>query len=604
MAETKKIPARSEIADQYKWALEDLFETDEKWETVCNELEEKLTAFAEYPGTFASSAGNLLSYLKLQDETECTYERLLVYANQKLHQDMAESRYQGYTVRVQNIGVKLAAAEAFAEPEILELDIDAYLEKEPGLRAYELLLRRMSDKKEHILSEREEALLARTAELADTASDIYGFFNNADLRFGKIEDADGQSVEISQGNFVALLENNDRNVRKQAFEKYYQVYDQFKNSIAAMYQANVKQEKFYADARRYSSSLQMALDASRIPVQVYDSLIEAVHEALPVMYRYVALRKKVLQVEELHMYDVYAPLTQEYDAAVSYEEAKKLVRAGLAPLGEEYGKLLQEGFDGHWIDVYENRNKKSGAYSWGAYGVHPYVLLNFQGRLNDVFTLAHEMGHALHTYYSNENQPYTYAGYRIFVAEVASTCNESLLMQYLLKNCTDRQEKIYLLNYFLDQFKGTLFRQTMFAEFEKKMHEAYANGEALTPQKLCDTYMELNRLYFGPEMVSDPQIALEWERIPHFYRSFYVYQYATGFSAAIALSRRILTQGETAVSDYLGFLKGGCSKDPLQLLQSAGVDLGSPEPVRKALQLFDELVTELTGLISGYGGNR
>lgn len=599
MAETRNIPARSEIDERYKWALEDLFDTDEAWERACDELEKQLLLFADYPGTFSAGAKQLLDYLRLQDETECTYERLLVYASQKLHQDMSESKYQGYTVRVENIGVKLAAAEAFAEPEILKLDLDACLEKEPGLKTYELLLRRMFYKKEHILSEKEEALLAQTVSLSGAPSDIYGFLNNADLRFGSIEDADGQRIEISQGNFVALLENNDRNVRKKAFERYYQVYDQFKNSISAMYQANVKQEKFYADVRGYGSSLEMALDASRIPVQVYDSLIEAVHEALPMMYRYVALRKKVLQVEELHMYDVYAPLTEAYDASVSYEEAKKIVCAGLTPLGEEYGKLLQEGFDHRWIDVYENRNKKSGAYSWGAYGMHPYVLLNFQGRLNDVFTLAHEMGHALHTYYSNANQPYTYAGYRIFVAEVASTCNESLLMQYLLKNCTDRQEKIYLLNYFLDQFKGTLFRQTMFAEFEKKMHEAYAHGEALTPQKLCDGYLELNKLYFGPDMIQDPQIALEWERIPHFYRSFYVYQYATGFSAAVALSQRILSKGDTAVNEYLSFLKGGCSEDPLKLLQSAGVDLGSPEPVKNALRLFGELVTELEQLIRG-----
>lgn len=608
MGEVRKIPERSEIAQQYKWALEDLFETDEQWEAGCAGLEEKLSLLEEYPGTMGESAGRLLSYLRLRDDVECAYERLLVYANQKLHQDMSVSKYQGYSARIQNIGVRLAGAEAFAEPEILSLakenanifspeHPESFYQKEPELKEYRVLIDRILYQKEHTLSEKEEALLAQTMELSSAASDIYTFMNNADLKFGHITDDKGMQVELSQGNFVRMLENSDRNVRKQAFETYYRVYDQFKNSIAAMYQANVKQAKFYADARHYASSLEMALDGSRIPTAVYDSLIDAVHDALPEMYRYVALRKKVLQVEELHMYDVYVPLTEEYDATVTYEEAKEKVLAGLAPLGEAYAALLRKGFDEHWIDVYENRNKKSGAYSWAAYGVHPYVLLNYQGRLNDVFTLAHEMGHALHSYYTNETQPYVYSGYQIFVAEVASTCNEALLMQHLLGQCTEPQEKIYLLNYFLDQFKGTLFRQTMFAEFEKITHQMYADGEALTAERICEVYLELNRKYFGPDMVSDPQIALEWARIPHFYREFYVYQYATGFSAAIALSQKILTEGETAVEAYKSFLKGGCSKDPLQLLQVAGVDLSSPEPVRNALRMFGELVTQLEELL-------
>ena len=608
MGEVRKIPERSEIAQQYKWALEDLFETDEKWEAGCTELEEKISLLENYPGTLGQSAGQLLSYLKLRDDAECAYERLLVYANQKLHQDMSVSRYQGYSARIQNIGVRLAGAEAFAEPEILSLakenanifspeHQESFYQKEPGLKEYRILIDRILYQKEHTLSEKEEALLAQTMELSSAASDIYTFMNNADLQFGNITDEKGTQIELSQGNFVRMLENSDRNVRKQAFETYYRVYDQFKNSIAAMYQANVKQAKFYADARHYASSLEMALDGSRIPTAVYDSLIDAVHDALPEMYRYVALRKKVLQVEELHMYDVYVPLTEEYDATVTYEEAKEKVLVGLAPLGEEYTTLLRKGFDEHWIDVYENRNKKSGAYSWAAYGVHPYVLLNYQGRLNDVFTLAHEMGHALHSYYTNKTQPYVYSGYQIFVAEVASTCNEALLMQHLMGQCTDPQEKIYLLNYFLDQFKGTLFRQTMFAEFEKITHQMYADGEALTAERICEVYLELNHKYFGPDMVSDPQIALEWARIPHFYREFYVYQYATGFSAAIALSQKILTEGEAAIEAYKSFLKGGCSKDPLQLLQVAGVDLSSPEPVRNALRMFGELVTQLEELL-------
>lgn len=596
----KKIPARSEIAKAYQWCLEDLFASDEAWETECSAVSALTEAFAEYPGTLSQSADRLLSYLQLQDEVECRYERLVVYANEKMHEDMSVSKYQGYSAQIQNIGVKLAGAEAFMEPELLNIPVErlsAFYTELPELTKYRILIDRILRRKEHTLSEKEEALIAQTMELSTAASDIYALFNNADLKFGTITDEDGNLMELSSGNYVRMLESNDRSVRKEAFETYYRVYDQFKNSIGAMYQANVKQSKFYADVRHYGSSLEMALDGSRIPVAVYDSLIQAVHDFMPAMYRYVALRKKVLGVDELHMYDVYAPLVKDYDANVTFEDAKELVLQGLMPMGEEYLSLLREGFDNHWIDVYENQNKRSGAYSWGAYGVHPYVLLNYQGRLNDVFTLAHEMGHALHTYYTNQNQPYTYSGYRIFVAEVASTCNESLLMQYLLQKCTDKQEKIYLLNYFLDQFKGTLFRQTMFAEFEKITHQMYADGEALTAESICEVYLDLNKKYFGPDMVSDPQIALEWARIPHFYTEFYVYQYATGFSAAIALSKKILAEGEGAVEAYKSFLKGGSSKDPLELLQMAGVDLSGPEPVRDALTMFGELVTELEALM-------
>ncbi len=600
MEEIKRIPARDEIEDQYKWALEDLFSSDEEWEAESSAVDAKIAEFAKYPGTLGASAGNLLSYLKLQDEVECRYERLVVYANEKMHQDMSVSKYQGYSAKIQTVGVKLACAQAFAEPEILSIleeRLDSFYREEQGLEHYRILIDRILRQKEHTLSDQEEALLAQTMELSAAPSDIYSLFNNADLKFGTITDEQGNQAELSQGNFVRMLESNDRDVRKQAFETLYRGYAQFKNSIAAMYQANVKQAKFYADVRRYASSLEMALDGSRIPVSVYDSLIDAVHDSLPDMYRYVALRKKVLQVDELHMYDVYVPLTSDYDANVTFDEAKEMVLSGLSPLGEEYLSLLKEGFDNHWIDVYENQNKRNGAYSWGAYGVHPYVLLNYQGRLNDVFTLAHEMGHALHTYYTNKTQPFIYSGYRIFVAEVASTCNESLLMQYLLQKCTDRQEKIYLINYFLDQFKGTLFRQTMFAEFEKITHRMYAEGKALTADSICEVYLELNRKYFGADMVSDPEIALEWARIPHFYTEFYVYQYATGFSAAIALSQKILTEGETAVEAYKSFLKGGCSKDPLELLQMAGVDLSGPKPVKHALSMFGELVTELESLL-------
>ncbi|MCM1048522.1 MAG: oligoendopeptidase F [Clostridiales bacterium] len=600
MSEVKKIPERSEIADEYKWALTDLYGTDEEWEKEYAAVEKAIGGFAEYPGKLSESAKKLLSFLKLQDEVTCRFERLMVYSGQKMHQDMTLSKYQGYYIQVQNTAVALNSATAFAEPEILNIPpekLNSFYKEEPELEHYRIMINRILRKKEHMLSDKEEALLAKSMELATAASDIYDMMSDADLKFGEIADENGNLVQLSQGNFVSMLEKKDRNVRKAAFETYYKVYGQFKNSIAAMYQANVKQEKFYAQARKYGSSLEMALDTGKIPVSVYDSLLEAVHEALPDMYRYVALRKKVLGVEELHMYDVYAPLTDDYDAHFTFEEAKEMVLSGLAPMGEEYLSLLKEGFANRWIDVYENQNKRSGAYSWGSYGVHPYVLLNYKETLDNVFTLAHEMGHALHSYYSHATQPYTYSSYLIFVAEVASTCNESLLMQHLLEKCTDKKERIYLVNYFLDQFKGTLFRQTMFAEFEKITHQMYADGKALTADSLCEVYLDLNKKYFGPDMVADPQIALEWARIPHFYTAFYVYQYATGFSAAIALSKKIRSEGADAVEAYKSFLKGGSSKDPLELLKMAGVDLASPEPVKNALSMFGELVTELEELL-------
>lgn len=590
------IPARSEIEESYKWELKDLYESDEAWEAACEELLAKIPAFAEYKGRLGNSAKELYEFLKLQDEAECLCIRLSCYASQKMHQDMAVSRYQGYVAQVQGIYVKLDAALSFAIPEILTMPsekLEQFYKDVPELELYRILLERILKKKAHTLSESEEALLSQTQELSESAGDIFGLFSDADLKFGTVTDADGNQTEISQGNYVRLLESNDRRVRKETFESYYRVYEQFRNSVAAMYQANVKKAAFYAKARHYGSAREMALDGSQIPLSVYDSLIDAVHKYLPAMYRYVALRKKLLGVDELHMYDVYVALADDYDASVTFEDAKEMVLTGLKPMGEEYLSHLKEGFENRWIDVYENQNKRSGAYCSGTYGVHPYVLLNYQGRLDDVFTLAHEMGHALHTYYSCETQPSVYAHYKIFVAEVASTCNEFLLMQHLLSKCTDKKEKLYLLNHFLDQFKGTIFRQTMFAEFEKITHQMYADGQALTADTLCETYLALNKKYFGEDMISDPQIALEWARIPHFYTEFYVYQYATGFSAAIALGKKILAEGEPAVEAYKNFLRSGCSKDPLDILKLAGVDLTSPEPVESALSMFSELVEEL-----------
>lgn len=600
MGEIEKLPARSEIAEADKWALEDLFLTDADWEAAVKQLEEQLAQLKGYAGKVSASADALYAYLTLADETENLFEQVLVYSNEKMHEDMGNSTYQGYAAQAQAAATRLSAAEAFFEPELLAMEesrLQGFFKEDPKLEKYRLLIDRIWRRKEHTLSAAEEEILAKTYEMATAPDDIFSMFNDADAKFGTIRDENGKEVELTHGRFGGFMESSDRRVRKEAFEALYQTYDQFKNTLAATYSANVKKAKFYADVRKYPSALAAALAPGNIPTEVYDNLIETVHRFLPAMYRYVALRKRALGVEELHMYDVYVPLVADQTKKIPFAEAKEIVKRGLAPMGEEYVSHLEEGFDHRWIDVYENRGKRSGAYSWGAYGTHPYVLLNYQGKLDDVFTLAHEMGHALHSWYSNANQPYVYSGYLIFVAEVASTCNESLLMQYLLKESKDKKEKAYLLNHFIDQFKGTLFRQTMFAEFEKITHEMYAKGESLTAERLCAVYMDLNRKYFGEEMVSDPQIALEWARIPHFYTEFYVYQYATGFSCAIALSKRILEMGEAGVADYMKFLKGGCSKDPIELLKMAGVDISTPKPVEDALQLFEELVSELEELL-------
>lgn len=600
MGEIEKLPARSEIAEADKWALEDLFLTDADWKAAVKQLEEQLAQLKGYAGKVSASADALYAYLTLADETENLFEKVLVYSNEKMHEDMGNSTYQGYAAQAQAAATRLSAAEAFFEPELLAMEesrLQGFLKEDPKLEKYRLLIDRIWRRKEHTLSAAGEEILAKTYEMATAPDDIFSMFNDADAKFGTIRDENGKEVELTHGRFGGFMESSDRRVRKEAFEALYQTYDQFKNTLAATYSANVKKAKFYADVRKYPSALAAALAPGNIPTEVYDNLIETVHCFLPAMYRYVALRKRALGVEELHMYDVYVPLVADQTKKIPFAEAKEIVKRGLAPMGEEYVSHLEEGFDHRWIDVYENRGKRSGAYSWGAYGTHPYVLLNYQGKLDDVFTLAHEMGHALHSWYSNANQPYVYSGYLIFVAEVASTCNESLLMQYLLKESKDKKEKAYLLNHFIDQFKGTLFRQTMFAEFEKITHEMYAKGESLTAERLCAVYMDLNRKYFGEEMVSDPQIALEWARIPHFYTEFYVYQYATGFSCAIALSKRILEMGEAGVADYMKFLKGGCSKDPIELLKMAGVDISTPKPVEDALQLFEELVSELEELL-------
>lgn len=578
------------------WCLEDMFESDDFWEEEFGRLQRMIFQYEDFEGTLGESADSLLEYLKFNDETNLLMERLYVYANMRYHQDMANSMYQEFAARAQKLMVEISGASAFAEPEILEITtekINIFFNENPELETYKRYISEILRGKNHTLDKKTETILAKSRQMANAAENIFSMYNGADIKFPSITTEEGEEIEITHGNFVPLLESTDREVRKAAFEGVYETYGKMRNTLAATFAANLDQANFYAQVRNFSSAREMYLYGSNIPESVYDNLIETVHKNMDKMHKYVSLRKKILDVSELHMYDLYTPIAKAPDTKYSFEAAKDIVLEGLAPMGEEYIKVLEEGFDNRWIDVYENEGKRSGAYSWGAYGIHPYVLMNYHGTLDHVFTLAHEMGHAIHSYYSDANQPYVNAGYKIFVAEVASTCNESLLIQHLLKITEDEEEKAYLINHFLEQFKGTLYRQTMFAEFEKIAHSMVQNGEGVTADRLCEIYYNLNKKYFGDDIVIDKEIELEWARIPHFYNPFYVYQYATGLSAAIALSKRILEEGKPAVEDYMKFLKGGSSQDPIELLKIAGVDMTSAKPIETALELFGNLLDEL-----------
>lgn len=600
MTDKNKVPTRAQINEKDKWRIEDLYASDDLWEADFQKVQKLSKELAGYQGTMKESADSLYQVMKKQDELGELLERVYVYASQKNHEDMGNAVYQQLSGRAQMLMTQIEDAVSFIEPELLAIDperIEMYMDEKPELAQYRRFIEEKFRAKEHILSEEMEAVLAKAGEMGRAPQTIYQMFNNADIDLGSVTGEDGSEVQLSHARFIQFMENKNRELRKEAFETYYRAYEKNKNTLAAVFQANVQQELFFAKMRKYPSARAAALDASHIPESVYDRLIEAVHANLPAMYKYVSLRRKALGVDELHMYDVYVPLVEQTDKKYSFEEAKEIVHKGLAPLGREYLDILEEGFSRGWIDIYENMGKRSGAYSWGAYGTHPYVLLNYNGSLDHVFTLAHEMGHAIHSYHSDHALPYTYAGYHIFVAEVASTCNEALLIHYLLEQATDEKEKAYLVNHFLDQFKGTIFRQTMFAEFEKITHEKVQNGETLTAESLCEIYHGLNKLYFGDEMVSDPQISLEWSRIPHFYTPFYVYQYATGFSAAIAISSKILAGEEGIIEKYRKFLSGGSSMDCIDLLKLCDVDMESPQPVEEALKVFGEYVEQLEQLI-------
>ena len=596
---SKPIRKRSAVAAEFTWDLTDIFPSDEAWRAEYEALKPYAEAVAAYQGRLGESAETLLAYFRLDDELNVRVGRLYGYANCKADEDTSNGFYQDLRGKALSLSVMLSGAGAFAASELLALSdetLTRFYAEQPELATYRRPIERVRRRRAHILSPECEALLANTGEMADSPDAIFGVFHNADLRFPAVTDGAGAEQPLTDATFVPLLQSGDRILRRNTFETYYATLGGYRNTLAATLDAQFKQLRFFANARRYPSTLDAALDATEVPVSVYDSLIESVHANLDKMYRYVALRRRLLGVDELHMYDVYTPIVPDVAEEIPFEQAKATVLDALAVLGEDYTAMLREGFDHRWLDVYPNVGKRGGAYSSGIARPHPYVLLNQTDDLDSQFTIAHEMGHAMHSYLSCKHQPVCTSDYVIFVAEVASTCNEVLLMRHLLRKSTDRRERAYLINHFLDQFKGTVYRQTMFAEFERELGRMAERGETLTADALDEKYLALNRLYFGPDMISDAQIALEWARIPHFYYNYYVFQYATGFSAAVALADRILREGEPAVADYKRFLSGGSSTDPISLLKLAGVDMSTPAPVDAALAMFGELVDELDAL--------
>lgn len=600
MSNSETIRARDQIPQEDTWALEDLYPSDESWEQALSALTARQAEAAAFAGKLGESGETLCAFLHLVEDVDGQSELLANYAMRKADQDTRNATYQAMVGKLMGVLTAVGTAFSFATPEIMaipEETLEGFYKAAPGLERYRRYLNNERRRKAHTLSAAEERLLAAAGEMANAPETVFGAFLNADMRYPDAVDSEGKPHALSQSTFVPLEESGDRALRKSAYENLYNTLGGMRNTAAGLLDAQNKQQKFFATARKYGSAREAAMDRTNVPVSVYDNLIEAVHRNMDKMHRYVRLRKKLLGVEELHFYDVYTPLLKDEPAKIPFAQAKQTVYDALYPLGDGYRAILKEGFENRWIDVYENQGKRGGAYSAGT-KVHPFVLLNYSGSLDSQFTLAHEMGHALHSYLSNKHQNQIDSDYVIFVAEVASTCNEALLMEYLLKKTTDKKERVFLINHFLDQFKGTIYRQTMFAEFEKFMGAAVDAGQTLTADMLCAEYARLCKLYYGEDMVVDDQIAMEWARIPHFYYNYYVFQYATGYSAAIALSRRILREGENAVKDYLGFLSGGCSKSPIDLLKGAGVDMTSPAPVNDALQLFGELLDEMESLMA------
>ncbi|MFC0557661.1 oligoendopeptidase F [Halalkalibacter alkalisediminis] len=597
---SKTLQKREQVPVEKTWDLEAIFPSNEEWEKEFKAIQVLLPYLEACKGTLADSAITLFVALEKQNEVTEKLGRVYTYAHMRYDQDTTNSYYQGLHDRAASLASQVGQVASFMIPELLSIDeskIERFMSEHEGLKMYKQMFAELNEQRSHVLSDKEEAILAQASEVMSSPSNTFGMLNNADLKFPTVTDEDGEEVEITHGRFIRFLESGDRRVREEAFKAVYSTYDKYKNTFASTLSGQVKRDLFYAKVRKYNSAREAALSTNHIPEVVYDQLVETVNNRLDLLHRYVRLRKKVLGVEELHMYDLYTPLVKDVKMEIPYDQAKDLVIKGVAPLGEEYVSTLKEGFEKRWVDVEENVGKRSGAYSSGSYGTMPYILMNWQDNVNNLFTLAHEFGHSLHSYYTRKHQPYLYGDYTIFVAEVASTLNEALLNDYMVKNTNDPKEKLYLLNHFLEGFRGTVFRQTMFAEFEQLIHEQAESGEALTPELLSKLYYDLNVKYFGNDIVIDEEIGLEWARIPHFYYNFYVFQYATGYSAAAALSKQVLEEGEEAVTRYLGFLQAGSSDYPIEVLKRAGVDMTSSEPIKQALAVFEKTLIEMEELL-------
>ncbi|MDQ0268724.1 oligoendopeptidase F [Cytobacillus purgationiresistens] len=601
-APVKKLPARSEIAVEETWRLEDIFASDEDWDKEYHAVKELMPGVEKFKGKLHESADTLFEALQYQDHILSRLVKLYTYAHMRYDQDTTNSFYQGMDDKVKGLYSVAGSQLAYIVPELLAVEeekISQFLTEKEELRLYEHALKEINLQRPHVLSADQEALLAQASEVMDASSNTFGMLNNADLEFPTITDENGEEVEITHGRYINFLESDDQRVRHDAFKAVYETYGKFRNTFSSTLSGNVKRNNFNANIRNYDSARHAALSANNIPETVYENLVNTINDHLHLLHRYVKLRKKVLGVEELHMYDLYTPLVKEVKMDIKYDEAKQMILEGLVPLGEDYLNVLKEGFDNRWVDVQENKGKRSGAYSSGTYGTNPYILMNWQNNVNNLFTLAHEFGHSVHSYYTRKTQPYAYGDYSIFVAEVASTCNEALLNDHLLKTIDDDKKRLYLLNHYLEGFRGTVFRQTMFAEFEHVIHQKVQNNEALTAEALTEAYLELNKKYFGEdELIIDEEIGLEWSRIPHFYYNYYVYQYATGYSAATALSKQILEEGQPAVERYIDFLKSGSSDYPIEVLKKAGVDMTSTKPIEDACKVFEEKLNEMEELLS------
>ncbi|MCR5195342.1 MAG: oligoendopeptidase F [Pseudobutyrivibrio sp.] len=596
----KELKTRDQIQEEFTWNLKDMYENDSLWESDLKLIEDKALELVKYQGKVCETADDLLKVLELSAFISEKLTYAYSYAARLFDQDQGNSTHQSMYQKVLGLYAKISTEMSFIDPEILACDtctLEKYYKSNKELELYRKQIEEIQRLKEHTLSADMERVVAMTTEMSNTPNEIYEAFNNVDIKFPTIKGEDGEDVMITQGRFVPLLMSADRRVRQDTFKAYYDTLKGFINTLAASYSGEVKQRIFHSKIRNYESNLVAAVDANDVSPEVYDNLINTVNANLDKLHAYVSLRKKCLNVDALHMYDIYTPMIADVAKKVTYEEAQETICKALAVLGDDYVDILKEGFNNRWIDVYENQGKRTGAYSDTAYGCHPYMLLNYTDTFDDMFTTAHEMGHSIHSYYSNQAQPFIYSNYKIFVAEVASTCNEILLLEYLLKNCTDKKERAYLLNHYLDSFKGTVYRQTQFAEFEKITNEMVEKGESLNAENLSSLYKDINERYYGPDMISDDEIAYEWARIPHFYYNFYVYQYATSFCAAVAIAEKILTEGEPAVAAYKKFLSSGCIDAPVELLKIAGVDLTTPAPIESALAKMGTIVQELATLV-------